>query len=220
MMLRAGAIAAAGVLVVVGVLVLRGWDETNGSSPEAAFCRVTIPDGEPPPSSRAASGWHGRGSVRVTLPADGRLVVTAERPPPAGTTAGSIDRDGSMSVKFLWWFSRSAGPRVLITGRLDDGSQTHVLARGRRRLPNYWPSRLRFPGEGCWRVTAQDGRTKLSFVLDVSAAGSRRAVAGTAAARREGVRVRPELRCSPADSRWLQRPGFRSAVGRVSSSAS
>lgn len=170
-MVRAGAIAAGCVLIAVGVLLLRGLGETNGSSTEAASCQVTIPSGEPPPDSRGVSGWHGRGGIRVTLPLDGRLIVTSESPPPPGTTPGAIDRDGSMSVKFLWWLSRSAGRRISITGRLDDGSQTHVLARGRRRLPHYWPSHLRFPREGCWHVSGHAGRATLRFVLAVYAAG-------------------------------------------------
>jgi hypothetical protein len=166
-----GAIAAVGVLIPIGVLLLRGSGETNGSSPEASSCQVTIPNGEPPSDSRAVSGWHGRGWARVTLPRDGRLVVTTESPPPPGTTPGSIDRNGSISVKFLWWFSRSTGRRISITGRLDDGPQTHVLARGRKRVSHYWPSHLRFPREGCWHVTGRAGRAELRFVLDVSSPG-------------------------------------------------
>jgi hypothetical protein len=160
---RAVAIAAAGVLIAVGVLVLRG-------SGAAASCPVTIPSGEPPPDSPSASGWHGSGKVRVGLPEDGRLAVTDEHPPPPGTTPGTVHDDGSISSKFLWWLARSAGRRVRIAGRLDGGSETHVLARGRRRLPDYWPSRPRFPSAGCWRVTGRAGRSRLRFTIDVSAA--------------------------------------------------
>lgn len=164
---RAAAIVVVGGLVAIGVLLLRGSDKPNGQS-AAATCPVTIPNGEPPPGVRSDSGWHGKGRVRTTLPLDGKLVVTDTRPPPPGTTPGSIHSGGAMSVKFLWWLSRSAGQRVAVRGRRQDRSRTDVLAKGRRRLTHLWPSRLRFPGQGCWRVTGRAGRAKLAFVLDVS----------------------------------------------------
>ena len=169
------AIVTAGTLAVLGLglVVLPGSDETNGSARQAdPACPVTVPSGETPPGSRATVGWHGSGKARVTLPPDGRLVVTTESPPPPGTTPGSVHADGAMSVKFLWWFARSAGRRVSVTGRLEGSSETTVLARGRRRMPSFWPSRLRFAREGCWRVTGRAGRARLTFVIEVSAAGS------------------------------------------------
>lgn len=172
---RVSAIVAAGAAAVLGLVVLPGSDETNGRARQAdPACPVTVPDGKLPPGTLASGGWYGSGKVRVTLPRDGRLVVTTQSPPlPPGTTAGAIHADGSISTKFLWWFARTAGRRVSITARLDGSTQTYVLARGRRTLPNYMPSRLRFAREGCWRVTARAERARLAFVLAVSAADAR-----------------------------------------------
>lgn len=169
--MRVAAMVTTAATVALALFVVRGSEDTSGLVRQAASsCPVTVPDGEPPPRSRATSGWHGSRKVRVTLPQDGRLVVTTQSPPPPGTTPGSLHGNGAISSKFLWWFARSTARRVSVTGRLDGGDEMHVLARGRRRLRNYWPSRLTFPSKGCWRVTGRAGRAKLRFVIDVSAA--------------------------------------------------
>lgn len=155
-----------GVLVAGAAFAL---DRHDGASPQpvAATCPVTIPQDVAPGGSRGA-GWHGAGGVRVTLPLDGKLVVTSKRPPPAGMAPGTVSDDGSISAKFLWWLSSSAGDRVSVTARMLGGSRKHTLVEGRRRLEHFWPSRLRFPRGGCWRVTGATEHARLKFVIDVS----------------------------------------------------
>jgi hypothetical protein len=135
----------------------------------AKGCPVTIPNGSTPPGARPSPGHHGNGRLWTVMPLDGNLLVTNKRPGPPGTTAGYVHRDGSISVKWPWWGIKSAGRRLIVTGRRRGSSRVRILARIRaRRTRHFWASVLRFQSRGCWHVTARARRARLSLVVSVS----------------------------------------------------
>jgi hypothetical protein len=72
--------------------------------------------------------------------------------------------DGTIEMKWPW-FRGGSGP-VQITGRRLDGK----AARLRADVPDgygptgFQPSALRFPTEGCWRITGRVVDDRLTFV--------------------------------------------------------
>jgi hypothetical protein len=137
----------------------------------AKGCPVTIPNGSTPPGVRPSSGHHGNSRLWTVLPLDGMMLVTNKRPSPPGSTAGYVQRDGSISVKWPWWGINSAGRRLTVTGRKQGSSRARTLAHIRERRTRYfWASVLRFRSRGCWHVTARARRARLSFVIAVSVA--------------------------------------------------
>jgi hypothetical protein len=157
-----------GLLLAVGLLTGCAADADN-RGPAVAGCGVTIPNRSKPPGERSGSGHHGNGRLWTALPVDGKMVVTNKRPAPPGTTAGALHRDGSLSVKWPWWGIRSAGPRLIVTGKKQDAARARTLARiSHRRTRYFWASVLQLPSQGCWHVTARARNARLSFVIAVS----------------------------------------------------
>jgi hypothetical protein len=77
-----------------------------------APCAVTKPDGKTLLSSECPGNYGGHG-LRVTLPADGKVVFS-----PGG--AGFVGPDGSLSMKFGW--CRKVRGKLTIQGRRLDAS--------------------------------------------------------------------------------------------------
>ncbi|MGI8729029.1 MAG: hypothetical protein ACR2LK_03410 [Solirubrobacteraceae bacterium] len=125
---------------------------------------MTPPNHRIPPGQGANPGanrapYYGHGRLWTVLNPGG----VRERP----------RRDGSIEEKFPWW--RAVRGALRITGRRLDGRAPTLGAR----IPDgYGPtgfqaSRIIFPTEGCWRVTATAGAASLSFVTLVVKAGGR-----------------------------------------------
>jgi hypothetical protein len=85
---------------------------------------------------------------------------------PGGPDA--LSADGSLSMKF--WFYRTIPGEVVIEGRrLDEPGSAAHLATLRGPADGYGetgfhPAGLRFPGQGCWEVTARIGDARMTFI--------------------------------------------------------
>jgi hypothetical protein len=161
-------------------LVLAVAVASAGAEPAAA-CDVTEPNGDTPPGEERGGHHHGNGRLWTVLPSGGQLVV----PDVVRRGEAGLQPDGSIRTKFPWWGGRSARRRLRIKGRRLDGRAAPLRARIRRgytEAPYFWATMLRFPTEGCWRVTGRSGRAKLRFVLSVSVA------AGAQASRRTSLK--------------------------------
>ena len=88
---------------------------------------------------------------------------------PEGRPGSAFVESGRIRVK-LGWLSPSGGPRV--TGRrldapaarlrVDMGVKSFVPGGG-----EFYPSHLYFPTIGCWRVTASNAKSNLTFTVRV-----------------------------------------------------
>jgi hypothetical protein len=130
-----------------------------------AGCPVTLPNGRTPPGEPPSPEDHGNGSLWTALPPAGKIVATRE----------FVLVDGSIRIKFPWWGSRRVSTHLRITGLSLDrrGQLVRVhISPGLTRAPHFWASRVIFPTEGCWRVTATAGHASLTFVVFVIKARS------------------------------------------------
>jgi hypothetical protein len=103
---------------------------------------------------------YGNGSIWTSLWPDGKVVVKRGGP-------GQVLPDGSLRMKFLWLL-RSDGPLTVSGWRLDADARPLVadimsgfVGRG------FQPSRLIFPGPGCWEIMATANGSTLTFVTAV-----------------------------------------------------
>jgi hypothetical protein len=139
-------------------------------------CPTTRPNGSRPPGERASDTFYGERGLWTVLPLDGVLRVTETTPVAPGATFGKVYADGSLSTKFAWWGSRSAGSQLTIRGkRLDGRGRQLRLTVGPGATagsPHFWPTRLRFARPGCWRVTGRSGHANLAFTISVRRAES------------------------------------------------
>jgi len=104
-----------------------------------------------------------------------RLAVSLPKNATHFAPKGWVERDGSIRIK-VGWLSPSGGPRgfpnggPLVTGRRLDrpaaplrvrmGVKSFALGSG-----EFYPSSLHFPTVGCWRITAQNAKTSLTFTV-------------------------------------------------------
>jgi hypothetical protein len=77
-------------------------------------------------------------------------------------------RAGQKGNKVLW--IRPAGTPLIVSGRRVDGKAEAMKAT----MPCCYPtgfqaSRLAFPTEGCWEITAGAGTSQITFVTKVGA---------------------------------------------------
>ena len=137
-------------------------------------CPATRPNGSVAPGEPPSDTFYGKRGLWTVLPLDGALRITTTTPVRPGTTFGKIDPNGSLSTKFPWWGSRSAGAKLAIRGkRLDGPARRMRLTVGpgaTARSPHFWPTRLRFARPGCWRVTGRSGHASLAFTISVRSA--------------------------------------------------
>jgi hypothetical protein len=117
-------------------------------------CPLTLPNGQTMPGGREAGMNHGNGKLWTALWPHNVVIATPDY----------IGRDGSVDMKWPWWWSRTKG-KLTITGRRLDGDARPLSAY----LPEgydegFMPSGLSFPTEGCWEVTGTVGEARLTFV--------------------------------------------------------
>jgi len=135
--------------------------------PVPAACRVTLPNGSQNPGELPSCagrrfpnevngfrGNHGNGKLWVTLPADGKFLITPEE-------------DGSLGQKIPWW--RGVCGRLTITGRRLDAPAGPLRASVPEGYgeAGFQASGAYFPSEGCWEITGRAGDAELTFVAEV-----------------------------------------------------
>jgi hypothetical protein len=139
-------------------------------------CPATRPNGSSAAGQRPSDTFDGERGLWTVLPLDGVLRITTTTPVAPDTTFGKVYADGSLSTKFPWWGSRSAGSKLTIRGyRLDGRARQLRLTVGpgaEAGSPHFWPTRLRFARPGCWRVTGRSGHAGLAFTISVRRAKS------------------------------------------------
>lgn len=123
-------------------------------------CPVTEPNGEGPPDENPSRYHHGNGQIWTGLYPDGTVVFEPDGP-------GSVEKDGSLSMKFWWW--RGVDGQLEITGtRLDaDAPPLRASIPDGYGIRGFQASGLIFPTPGCWEVTARVGEASLTFVTRV-----------------------------------------------------
>jgi hypothetical protein len=123
--------------------------------PDASVsCPATRPEGS------RAWGSHGNGLLAATLPGSG--VMTRPREP-----------DGTLFQKLGWTPSRGLRGDLVVRGeRLDAPGRLLVLSVNWGSSSDGrvgWASAVKFPSEGCWRLTGRVGDIALSYVVKVVA---------------------------------------------------
>ena len=143
---------------------------TPAPLPDASLanCPVSLPNLTETPDPYYISQTSGYGNPEqtmfISLWPEGRVIFYPGGP-------GELARDGSLTMKF--WFYRTVPGEVVIEGqRLDEPSEPALLATLRGPDDGYGetgfhPAGLRFPGQGCWQVTASAGDQRLVFVTAV-----------------------------------------------------
>ena len=139
------AVLAAAVLLLIGVQAGSGAEV----GPQAArTCRVTLPDRGP--------GLTISNSSLTTAVSQHNVVIA---------TAGFVQPDGTVKMKFPWW--RSTPGELKIGGRRLDAKAPPLrvqIAEG-YGLTGLQPTYLIFPTGGCWRISARVGTAPtLTFV--------------------------------------------------------
>jgi hypothetical protein len=127
-------------------------------------CPVTKPNGKiAPGQTRETMGgrWYGNNDIWTLLWRDGTAVF-------GPGMAGTIEEDGSMSIKCPWWKGAMATGHLDITGRRLDRSAPPL----RTSIPDGYGSQFQattliFPTEGCWEVTGRAGEASLTFITRV-----------------------------------------------------
>jgi hypothetical protein len=118
-------------------------------------CPLTLPNGNMPPGGSDVGANHGNGTLWTAMWPHNVVIAT----PPY------IEADGSVWMKWPWWWRRDVKGRLTITGRRLDGKAPPLTAH----MPDgydrgFQPSGISFPTEGCWEVTGAVGKAKLTFV--------------------------------------------------------
>jgi hypothetical protein len=127
-------------------------------------CPVTIPNRSRPLGERIPQ--HGNGALWAALPADGVFEFERSR----------IGADGTVGTKQIWWAAgTSPWADLAVLVERFDGVGPKVSAQTVRGWPQNsgfrgsgsWAARLRFPSEGCWKVTGRVRDVSLAFVVEV-----------------------------------------------------
>lgn len=121
----------------------------------SGVCPLTLPNGRTPPGGKDVGANHGNGKVWTAMWPHNVLIATPDY----------IAEDGSVVMKWPWWWRRTLGAELAITGRRLDGDAPPLTAY---TLDGYeagfQPSGITFPTEGCWQVTGAVGDARLTFV--------------------------------------------------------
>lgn len=133
-----------------------------------ASCPVSLPNLTTSPNTYYISTRSGYGNPErnmfIGLWPEGKVIFHPDGP-------GQIFEDGSLGMKF--WFYRTIPGDVIFSGeRLDAPSppMPEVILRGEEDgygEVGFHPLGLVFPGEGCWRVYATIGDSRMTFVTVV-----------------------------------------------------
>jgi len=146
--------------------------QTGNKSAAPATCPVTIGRKAPGAGQGLFGGGsaHWNGSLYVGgLWPNGTIVFRSGGP-------GSIDADGSLSMKFGWTRGEGLRGKLTIHGRRLDVAAPPLRAD----IPDgygdtgFQATALIFPTEGCWEVTGEVGDTRLTFVTRVVKVGERK----------------------------------------------
>jgi hypothetical protein len=118
-------------------------------------CLLTLPNGNMPPGGGDVGANHGNGKVWTTMWPHNVVIATPHY----------IEADGSVWMKWPWWWRRDVKGKLTITGRRLDAKAPPLTAH----LPEgydrgFQPSGISFPTEGCWEVTGAIGNARLTFV--------------------------------------------------------
>jgi hypothetical protein len=149
---------AAKVLILAAVLAACGAQQKQD---EIAGCPSTRPDGVGPEGDVAG--------IQIILTGTGKILAVrrGEVPRADHLVTEFVDADGSVSIKFPWWTGPDAHGRLRVTGTSVDGRLGRVRGEYARAPRDFHPGYLRFPSQGCWKVTGRAGGSSLTFVIDV-----------------------------------------------------
>jgi hypothetical protein len=146
------------VLAAVLVAAVGGCAGPAGSpAATATACPATRPNGKAPPDRPATDFDHGddTGMLFTILSPDGEVVFRPGGP-------GEKHADGSLEMTWPW--CRTSLGEGAVTARRLDGSGPAVPLATIGYGAGFYPTSLRFPGAGCWAVTATSGGATLTFV--------------------------------------------------------
>ena len=89
-------------------------------------------------------------------------------------TPNYVNRDGSVGMKWPWWWQKRFGSDLVITGRRLDAAAPPLTADiiGGYEA-GFQPSGITFPTPGCWEVTGRVGAAQLTFVTLVRLSATR-----------------------------------------------
>lgn len=143
---------------------------TSRTAAAAASCPVTIPaPGWKPSGPDFGPGRFSFGSARLRASLFWPKGILSAGTLPNGGSMAVRQRDGSIRLKLGWWRGVPGG--LVITGRRLDRPGRPLRAAV---PPNesygdtgFIPSDVVFPTTGCWRVTGEQGRASLTFVVEV-----------------------------------------------------
>jgi hypothetical protein len=125
-----------------------------------APCLVTQPNGKTPPGENPSPSFHGNGNIWTQLRAEGKVVFVA-------SPQGDAQADGTLLLDWPWWHD-PAGKLTIEGRRLDaPAAPLHAEIPPRVDVSSFEMSVLTFPTPGCWEVTAHEGQTSLTIVVQV-----------------------------------------------------
>ncbi len=153
---------------------------TSAVLPPPPGCPVTRPNGRTPPGEHPSRGHHGNDALWTALWTAGQVVFAPGGP-------GSVEPDGSLAMKWPWWWDAGVRAPLSVQGRRLDAPAPplRAITSDGRRLdlpppdapPFIYPesgfvaSALLFPSTGCWEVTGTVGEAGLTFVTLVVKVG-------------------------------------------------
>jgi hypothetical protein len=116
-------------------------------------CPLTLPNGRTPPGEPDIGANHGNGKIWTAMWPHNVVIATPDY----------TERDGSVGMKWPWWW-RDINGKIAITGRRLDAEAPPLTAYTQKGYRRFQPSAISFPTEGCWEVTGKVGSAKLTFV--------------------------------------------------------
>lgn len=148
-----------GVLVLTTVMVMGAANVAGSTAAPASgvpyICRVTPPNGNPPPGYDPTPYHYGNGKLWTDLWAQGIVLVTPDQ----------VQPDGTLAMKWPWW--RAVRGHLTVVGhRLDaPAPPLRVDIPSDNGYGRFQPSTLLFPTEGCWQITGSVGNASLTVVM-------------------------------------------------------
>jgi hypothetical protein len=108
-----------------------------------------------PPGGENVGANHGNGEMWTAMWPHNVLIATPDY----------VETDGSIWMKWPWWWRRRFGTDLVITGRRLDASAPPLTAHVPEGYESgFAPSGITFPEDGCWKITGHVGEARLTFV--------------------------------------------------------
>jgi hypothetical protein len=152
------------IVALIAISSLLSVNSTAGVSSKFQSCPVTKPNGKiAPGQTRETMGgqWYGKRDIWTLLWPDGTVTF-------GPGMAGTVEDNGSMSIKSPWWKGPTATGRLSISGRrLDTPAPPLRVSIPDGYGPQFQATTLIFPTEGCWEVTGKAGEASLTFITRV-----------------------------------------------------